>query len=410
MISKRVVRITESGRKLAEVPVQALTDDAPLLERPLKVPPFLDMIQGLAVESIPVPKDFGEVLLALMGSPGIASKEWIYRQYDHMVGTNTVLVPGADAAILRVKGTRRGLAVSLDGNSRYGLANPFVGGGIAVAEAVRNVTCVGAKALGLTDCLNFASPEREETMWQFALCIDGITQACEELQIPVVSGNVSFYNETDGIGIYPTPVIGVVGLLEDLDRMITPGFKKAGDLVVLLGETREELGMTEYLSVVHHRERGFPPELDLEREAAVIACCAEAIKEGIIRSAHDCSEGGLAVALAESCLLNLATPLGAAVRLENSREIRTDAVLFGESQARIVVSLSPEGLDRLHAIANRHGAPVQVIGQVGGDRLEIRMGQHETLLEMPLEKIKAVWVRSIEKYFREGEPTAASAS
>lgn len=399
VIQERVLRVKEKGKMVAEVPVQALTDGAPVYERPLKVPAYLDMVQGLALETIPQPKDFEEVLLSVLGSPTIASKQWIYKQYDHMVGTNTVLLPGAGAAVLRIKGTRKALAVSVAGNSLYCLVNPYIGGGIAVAESIRNVTCVGAKALALTDCLNFASPERPETMWQFALCVDGIAEACEKLEIPVVSGNVSFYNETNGIGIYPTPVVGVVGLLEDIDHLVTPWFKDPGDLIVLLGETREELGMSEYLRVIHGRERGFPPELDLERERSVVRCCTEAIHMGIIKSAHDLSEGGLATALTECSLLQPVMPRGAAVELENPKGIRLDALLFGETQSRIMITLCQEQLSRLKQLATGYGVSMTILGKVGGDCLTIRLNSQEPIINLSLMELEKVWKGAIPRYF-----------
>jgi phosphoribosylformylglycinamidine synthase len=397
---ERILRVKEKGEVVAEVPIQALTDEAPVYERPLKVPAYLDMVQGLAIETLPQPKDFEETWLRVLESPTIASKQWIYKQYDHMVGTNTVLLPGAGAAVLRIKGTRKALAVSLGGNSLYCLVNPYIGGGIAVAESVRNVSCVGAKALALTDCLNFASPERPETMWQFALSVDGIAEACQKLEIPVVSGNVSFYNETNGIGIYPTPIVGVVGLLENIDHLMTPWFKDPDDLIVLLGETREELGMSEYLRVIYARERGFPPELDLERERSVVRCCTEAIHTGIIKSAHDLSEGGLAVALTECSLLHPVMPRGARVELENPKGIRLDALLFGESQSRILVTLHEEQWPKLNQLAASHGVPITLLGKVGGDSLTVRLNSKEPIIHLPLVELEKGWKGAIPKYFQ----------
>lgn len=399
VISERVLRVKEWGRVVAEVPVEALTDGAPLYERPLKVPGYLDMVQGLSLDMIPQPKDFEEVLIALLKSPTIASKQWVYRQYDHMVGINTVFLPGADAAVLRLKGTRKALAVSLDGNSLYCLANPYMGGMIAVAESVRNLACVGARPLALTDCLNFASPERPETMWQFALCVDGISEACERFGLPVVSGNVSFYNETEGLGIYPTPVVGVLGILDDVQYRVTPWFKDLGDLVVLLGETREELGMTEYLKVIHGRERGLPPELDLDRELAVVQCCREAIRRGIIKSAHDLSEGGLAVALAECSLLTPSAPQGTEIMLPASQEIRLDALLFGESQSRILVTISESQREEMGRLAEEFHVPIYVLGRVGGDHLSIQLEGEKPIIHIPLRQLEEAWKGAIARYF-----------
>jgi phosphoribosylformylglycinamidine synthase len=400
VIPERVLRVKEANGVVAEVPIEALTEGAPIYERPLKVPGYLDMVQGLSIETIPQPKNFEEIFLTILGSPTIASKQWVYRQYDHMVGTNTILLPGADAAVLRVKGTNKALAVSLDGNSLYCLANPYTGGGIAVAESVRNVTCVGAKPLALTDCMNFASPERPETMWQFALCIDGIAEACEKFGIPVVSGNVSFYNETNGVGIYPTPIVGVVGLLEDINHLMTPWFKDPSDLIVLLGETREELGMSEYLRVIHGCERGFPPELDLQKERLVVQCCREAIERGIIKSAHDLSEGGLAVSLAECSLLNPAQPQGAHIELDNTQGMRLDALLFGESQSRILVSLQEARMTQLEQLAADLHVKMTFLGRVGGDHLTVRLREGKPLIHLLLKKLESVWKGTFENYFK----------
>ncbi len=248
---------------------------------------------------MPYLKDANAALLELLSAPTIASKRWVYEQYDHMVRTNTMVRPGSDAAVLRVKGTNKALALSVDCNGRYCLLNPYEGAKIAIAECARNLACSGAEPIGVTDCLNFGNPQRPEVMWQFVLAIEGLKDACEALKVPIVSGNVSLYNETNDLSIYPTPMIGMVGLIEQADRTATQWFKEAGDVIILLGRTREDLGGTEYLKIVHHREQGSPPLLNLEEEQAVQACTIQLIREGVVQSAHDCSDGGLAVALAE---------------------------------------------------------------------------------------------------------------
>ena len=301
-----------------------------------------------------------------------------------MVRSNTVVTPGADAAVIRIKGTEKGLALTVDGNSRYCYLDPYVGGALAVAEAARNLACVGARPVGLTDCLNFGSPENPEVMWQFSQVIEGIRDACIALKIPVVSGNVSFYNETDGVPIYPTPTVGMVGLLAKVSRVVTPWFKSAGDVVVLLGRTREELGGSEYLKVVHGLVKGTPPWIDLRLEQAVQNCCVKAIEKGILRSAHDISDGGLAVALAECCIGGPEKPLG--VRIEMREMIRGDALLFSESQSRIVVSVAEENLAQLREVAGEHHVPIRVIGTVGGARFAI-----QPLLQLPVEELRATW-------------------
>jgi phosphoribosylformylglycinamidine synthase subunit PurL len=373
-----------NGVEVARIPVGALTKEAPVYHRPAERPKSQDDLEQLDLSVIAEPKDLGATLKLLLASPNIASKEWIYRQYDYYVRSNTVVAPGADAAVVRVKGTDKGLALTVDGNSRYCYLDPYVGGALAVAEAARNLACVGARPIGLTDCLNFGSPETPAVMWQFARVIQGMRDACIALKVPIVSGNVSFYNETDGIPIYPTPTIGMVGLLPKVERVITPWFKAAGDVVVLLGRTREELGGSEYLKVVHNLVKGTPPWIDLKLEQAIQNCCIDAIEKGILRSAHDISDGGLAVALAECCMGGPDKPLG--VRIEMREMIRGDALLFSESQSRILVSLHEKDLGQLQEIASGQGVALQVIGAVGGSRLSI-----QPILQLPVDELRSIW-------------------
>jgi phosphoribosylformylglycinamidine synthase II len=373
-----------NGHEVARIPVTALTKDAPAYQRPAARPANLEELQQLDLAAIEEPKELGATLKQLLAAPNIASKEWIFRQYDHYVRGNTVVAPGADAAVIRVKGTQKGLALTVDGNSRYCYLDPYIGGVIAVAEAARNLASVGARPIGLTDCLNFGSPENPAVMWQFAEVIHGMRDACIALKVPVVSGNVSFYNETDGTPIYPTPTIGMVGLLERVESALTPWFKSAGDLVVLLGRTREELGGSEYLKFIHGQTRGTPPWIDLKMEQVVQSCCREAIEQQLLSSAHDISDGGLAVALAECCIAGPDKPLG--VRIDAPEMNRGDAYLFSESQSRIIVSLVPEKLAALREIAARHAVPLQVIGTVGGNRFII-----QPLLALPVEDLRAAW-------------------
>ena len=381
------------GEQVVCIPVHALTDEAPVYQRPVRIPEGRDGLEQLDLRQIEEPKDLGGSLKLLLESPNIASKEWVYRQYDHFVRSNTVVAPGADAAVLRIKGTEKGLALTVDGNGRYCYLDPYVGGVLAVAEAARNLACVGAHPIGLTDCLNFGSPENPEVMWQFSQVIRGMRDACSALHVPVVSGNVSFYNETDGIPIYPTPTIGMVGLLAKVRRVVTPWFKSPGDLVVLLGRTREELGGSEYLKIVHKLVKGTPPWIDLRLEQAVQHCCLEAMERGLLRSAHDVSDGGLAVALAECCVSGPDKPLG--VRVEMREMIRGDALLFSESQSRIVVSLQEKDLDELQAIAAKQNVPVQVLGNVGGTRLII-----QPLVRLPVEEVRAIWSSALPNHFK----------
>jgi phosphoribosylformylglycinamidine synthase subunit PurL len=373
-----------NGAEVARIPISALTKEAPVYQRPAERPKSQDDLEQLDLSAIAEPRDLGATLKLMLGSPNIASKEWVYRQYDCYVRSNTVVAPGADAAVVRIKGTDKGLALTVDGNSRYCFLDPYVGGALAVAEAARNLACVGARPIGLTDCLNFGSPENPAVMWQFARVIQGMRDACIAFKVPVVSGNVSFYNETDGVPIYPTPTIGMVGLLPKVDRVVTPWFKAAGDIVVLLGRTREELGGSEYLKFIHNSVRGTPPWIDLKLEQAIQNCCIEAIDRDILRSAHDISDGGLAVALAECCIGGPDKALG--VRTEIREMIRGDALLFSESQSRILVSMQEKDLSQLQEIASGHGVPLQVIGTVGGSRFSI-----QPILQLPVDELQSIW-------------------
>jgi phosphoribosylformylglycinamidine synthase subunit PurL len=369
--SDGVLRARMRGEVVAEVPVRALTDEAPVYDRPRLRPGWIDEQRGLDLDTIPEPRDPGAVLIRLLAAPTIASKRSIWRQYDHQVGINTLVLPGSDAAVLRIKGTARAVAVSTDGNGRYGQLDPFLGGAMAVAEAARNVVCAGGRPLAVTNCLNFASPERPEIMWQFSETVDGIAAACDALAIPVTGGNVSFYNETLGRAILPTPIIGVVGLLQDAGRRMTQWFKQEEDVVVLLGQPAGRLGGSEYLHTVHGRLAGEPAPLDLDRERAVQAACLAAIEAGCIRSAHDTAEGGLAVALAECCITG-PRQLGADVILPATG--RVDEALFGEAPSRILVTAAPGDVERLTRIVAEWAVSAEVLGRVGGDRLEIRVG------------------------------------
>jgi phosphoribosylformylglycinamidine synthase len=360
-----LLRIRDGEQVVVEIPADAIAEGAPRYERPSAPPQYQEILQALNLDALPDVKDPAEVLLQLLGSPTIASKRWVFRQYDHMVGTNTVVCPGSDAAVVRIKGTGKALAMTTDGNSRYCLLNPYIGGGLAVAEAARNLMCSGAKPLGVTDCLNFGNPERPEVMWQFMMAVEGIADACRAFEIPVVSGNVSLYNETNGLSIYPTPIIGMVGLIECEDNITTQWFKQAGDAILLLGETREDIGGTEYLKVMHSREQGMPPWLDLEQEQSLQQCVLTLIQKGWVQSAHDCSEGGLLVTLAECCLTHPSTSFGVQVTLTQER-LRLDALLFGESPSRVLVSVKQEYLDQVRQCIQDMGAkvPMLLIGHV----------------------------------------------
>jgi phosphoribosylformylglycinamidine synthase len=370
-----LARVMDAGRPVASVPAAPLSERSPVLDRPAADPVPAAALR-LDPATVPVPADLGAALARLLGSPNLCSKEWVYRRYDHTVGAGTVVAPGSDAAVVRVKGTGRAVAMSCDGNGRWVFLDPALGAAHAVAESARNVACSGAEPAALTDCLNFGSPENPVIMGQFARAVDGIAAACRALGVPVVSGNVSFYNETDGRAIHPTPTVVVVGVLEDARRAVTQGFKREGDVVIVLGETREEIGASEYLALVHGREEGRPPALDLAAEAALQRLLVAAAARGLLRSAHDVADGGLAVALAEACLTGPGR-LGAEVDLGAGsgpgREVRPDALLFGETASRAVLSAAPEDVAALEALAASLGVPFRAAGRVRGGGAEARL-------------------------------------
>ena len=394
-----ILRVTDQGAVVAEIPAKALADDGPRYERPYAPPAYQDMLTNLNYDLIPDVKDANAALLSLLGSPTIASKRWVYHQYDHMVRTNTMVRPGSDAAVVRIKGTNKAVAMTVDCNSRYCMLHPYEGARLAVAEAARNLICSGAEPIGLTDCLNFGNPERSDIMWQFVLAIEGMKDACERLQVPIVSGNVSFYNETNGLSIYPTPMLGMVGLIEQADQAMTQWFKAEGDDIILLGTAREDLGGSEYLKVIQAREQGSPPFLNMDMEKALHECVLALIRGGLVQSAHDCSDGGLAVALAESAMSGPDRPLGAVITLALGR-IRKDAVLFGETQSRVVLSAKPAHRQAIFDCAERAGVPVSVIGSVTGDRLVMSLESErsaEKMIDVPVASLYDRWAFSIER-------------
>lgn len=387
------LQVTWRGEEVVNLPVEAIVNLCPSYTRPSRKPSYLKSLVPLEVP-LPPPR-LDEVLLEVLSSPTIADKEWLYKQYDHMVQVNTVLLPGADAAVLRLKGQKRGLALTLDGNSTYTYLNPRVGGKIAVAEACRNLASVGAKPIGVTNCLNFGNPEKTGVMWQFKEVIAGMAEACRAFSIPVTGGNVSFYNETEGVAIHPTPVLGVVGLLEEVSQAVTPGFKEEGDLLVLLGENREELGGSRYLKLIFHLEKGEPPQLDLEKEKRVQEMCREAISQGLIRSAHDISEGGLVVCASE-CTFHSPKKIGCLLELEDP--IRSDALLFGETQSRILVSIFPSKLPALLALAAEKSVKATVVGKCQGKNLVVRHAGRE-VINLPVATCLRAWKNALPQAF-----------
>jgi phosphoribosylformylglycinamidine synthase len=402
--SDNKLRVLEHGEIVAEIPNPALTDEAPLYKRPL------------ARWEPPVPRekpeqihlgtraDFTADLNRLLASPNICSKRWVWQQYDHMVQTNTVEAPGAaDAGVIRIKGSRRGLAMAVDGNGRWCYLDPRLGATHAVAEAARKVACSGATPIGATNCLNFGNPEKPHTMWQFSQTIDGITKACEELEIPITGGNVSFYNETLGEGIYPTPVVGVVGTLEDVHKAAPMHFSAPGRAIVLLRagdpgdatDAQVEFGSSEYSKEILLSLWGYPPELDLEQEAALQKVVIQLIREGLVDSAHDCSDGGIAVALAEKAFPE---NVGARVHLA-SGGLFPEFVLCGEEAGRIVLSCDPANTGRIQSIAANHQIVAEVIGETIPDRLEISL-DGKTVISAPISEFRTAYEGALESALR----------
>jgi len=401
----RVVATSE-GRTVVDLPARPLAEEAPLYDRPAATPEWQAAVQALDPATVPLPADAGAALRALLGSPNLCAREWAWEQYDQTVRSNTVVRPGSDAAVVRIKGTGRAIALSVDCNSRWCYLDPYEGAKAAVAEAARNVAAAGAHPIGLTDCLNFGNPERPEIMWQFREAIRGLSDACRESGIPIVSGNVSFYNETEGRGIHPTPTVAVVGLLERADRHAASRFRAAGDAIVLLGTPTDELGGSEYLAVVHGREAGLPPRVDLAAEGRLRALLIAGIADGLILTAHDVSDGGLAVAAAECAILPVLrdeAPLGAEIDA-GAAGLRPDAVLFGEGTGRAIVTCDPVRSRELLALAESRGVPATLAGRVGGDRLRITSAGR-VLLDEETGRLVAIWRGALPRLMSTGAGT-----
>jgi len=393
----KVGKVTDDGRlKLyhrgelaADIPVSALVDNCPVYRREPKVPEYY--VRNADVDSARYPEvtDLNDALEKVLGSPTIASKEWVYRQYDHTIRTETAVPPGSDAAVVTIRGTRKAVAMTLDGNGRYVYLDPEVGGRIAVAEAARNVVCSGGEPLAVTDNLNFGNPEKPEMFWQLERAAEGIADACRRLGTPVIGGNVSLYNESEAGPIHPTPVIGMVGLVRDVDHITTQPFKREGDVVILLGETKAELGGSEFQFVIHGVTEGRPPQIDLDNEKALQDALLEAIRSGWIASAHDLSEGGLAVALAECCITG---GLGAEVSLDTS--LRPDIALFSESQSRVLLSVRPERADEVLRHFEAKGVPAARLGVVKGTDLAVRVNGR-LAIAVQVERLTRIWKDAI---------------
>jgi phosphoribosylformylglycinamidine synthase II len=379
--SGRVVLFFE-GKVVADLPAEPLSSEAPLYDRPRSKPA---PAPAPSWPGEPEPPDYGECLRRILASPNVAEKSWIWTQYDHMVGTNTVERPGGDAAVVRIKGTAKALAVKCDVNPFFCALDPYRGAALAVAEAARSVACVGARPLAITDCLNFGNPEKPEVMGQFEAAVRGISDACRALDIPVVSGNVSFYNETDGRAIPPTPTVGMVGLLEDVEKRVRMPFRGEGDVIALLGETGDELGGSEFLRVVRGRDEGPCPEMDLPAERRLTDMLARNAESGRLASAHDVSDGGFAIAAAECAMTS---GLGADIALE--ADVRPSSLLFGESAGRAIISFAKDRENAVRSSAEELGVPFRVIGRVGGDRLRIAVGS-SVRIDESVASLREIW-------------------
>ncbi len=391
-----MLRVRQEGRVVAEIPDSPLADDAPVYDRPMRRPAYLDSSRAPEANAVPPPENWAAALLRMMTSPNLCRKRWIWEQYDNMVRTNTVVGPGSDATVLRLKGTESLLALSTDCNPRHCYLDPQEGARSAVAESCRNIVCAGGKPLAATNCLNFASPENPEVMWQFSQAVDGIRDACVRFGTPITGGNVSFYNETCGVGVYPTPVIGMIGLVES-ERLVTPShFRRAGDAIILLGPDQLSLAGSEYLELFHDRVEGLPARIDLLLEKRLQDFVAEMIREGLVLSAHDCSEGGLLVAAAESSLS--ASPL-LGFELSLSSALAPHVALFGEGPSRVVLSVEPEDAERILDSAAQEALPAVNCGQVTNEKLRVVYNGLE-ILSMRAAELFAPWDQTMESWFQ----------
>lgn len=386
-----MLRLKEGDKTVAEIPAKALTDEAPVYHRPAKEPEYYARLKKEQVEDYEAAGSPKDLLLMLLGRPSIASKEWIYRQYDHQVGTNTAVMPGGDGAVLRVRGTAKGLALTTDCNSRYVYLDPYVGGALAVVEAAQNLVCVGAKPLAITDCLNFGNPEKPEIFWQFEQACAGISEACRVLETPVTGGNVSFYNESEETAIYPTPTIGMVGLTEEVGRVLPNRFRQAGQAVFLLGEKDGSLAGSEYLAATAGKEAGALPELDLPAIKRRLDFFRHLHDLELVEAAHDVSEGGLAVALAEMC-----AACGAEVNLDLRGEKESN-VMFGERLGRILFCAAPEQQELVLATAKKWNVPVAVVGKTGGKTLKLCLNGRE-VLNVGIAECREVYRKTLPAY------------
>ena len=392
-----IMRVKDNGKVAAEIPAKSLSEDAPVYHRRARRPDYLKVTEKFKLSSIKEPVSCTGILKKLLASPTIASKKWVWEQYDHMVQTNTIVLPGSDSAVIRIRGTDKAIAITTDCNATYCYLDPYEGGKIAVAESARNLVSSGARPLAITNCLNFGNPMKPDIFYQFKRCVEGMAESCRRLNTPVTGGNVSFYNENPKGAIDPTPVVGMIGLIEGLDENkgylpVTSNFKDEGDIIILLGDTLEELGGSEYLKVIHNLKTGLPPRLDLDKELALHRVVLSCIRRRLIKSAHDCSEGGLAIAIAESCILNYETAIGAIINLSQISFKRVDCLLFGESQSRIIITCNQNNVQEIMDTATAENFPAFIIGEVKGKSLKVHRW-----VNSPVEDLKTLWWNSLER-------------
>ncbi len=392
VISEDRIKIFYKDKLEADIPANVLVlgGGAPVYIREIKKPEYLDETSSFDQNKIHEPADYNEVLLKLLSSPNITNKRWVYEQYDSQVRTNTSLMPGGDASVIRIKGTNKGLAMKTDCNGKYSYLNPYLGGMIAVCESARNVVCTGAVPLAITNCLNFGDPYNPEMYYQFVECVRGMGDACRFLGTPVTGGNVSFYNLSKDYAVFPTPTIGMVGLIEDISKMMTSYFKNENDDIYVIGKDLHEIGGSEYLSRIHKTVKGDTPQLSLSNEKNLHEFVLKAVNKGLIKSAHDISDGGLAVALAECCIMGNRKSLGCEIFI--STVARKDFVLFSESQSRIIISAGIENKHKILDLAEKNDLYIESIGKTGGSMLRIN-----NFIELEIDNIKDSYYNSIHK-------------
>jgi len=380
------LRVSFEGEVVADIPSASLAagEGAPVYERESNKPAYLENVQKLDIDILNVPEDISKSFIEVFSSPNIVSKQWVYEQYDYMVRTNSVIQPGGDAAVVRIKGTNKALSTKTDCNARYVYLDPRMGAAIAVAESARNVVCTGAKPVAVTNCLNFGNPYKPEVFWQFKEAIAGMGESCRSLDTPVTGGNVSFYNESETYQVYPTPVIGMLGIIDDLNHITPANFQKEGDLAYLIGKTLPELGGSEYLKRIHHQVAGLPPHLDLETEKKVQEMILKAIRAGWIQSCHDLADGGLAVALAECCVMDKNNSLG--LKAQISSDLPGHVLAFSESQSRFIISISPDNISHFETHLLNNSVPFFKLGKVGGTSYSLN-----DFFEFSLEELREIY-------------------